>query len=159
MTASSMVLGTDGNLAASSVFACLTNKMSLGEGTSRCKNRDLADWLMLVVSFLVASVVITLLLPVMLMFRIYRAVLKKQIQQDLGDNVLMVSGDDSFWLQDKAENRGIINSLVKLEGKMDLEKYRKTFEERLVMLEDRRRPGKRLFPKLASYSAKILHRY
>ena len=95
----------------------------------------------------------------MLVFRIYRNILKKLIVKNLGDdNVLMVSGSDSIWLQDTPQNRAIINNLVFLEGPLDVDKYKEIFMNRLAMASHPKNPKRKLMPKFTSYATRVFHR-
>jgi hypothetical protein len=110
--------------------------------------------------FLLALACLPILLPIMFIFRIYRNILKALIRNHLGDdNVSMVSGSDSVWLQDRAENRAVISSLLSLDGELVIDKYRQIIMERMVMVPDPKNHMKKMMPKITSYTNKVLHRY
>ena len=114
-------------------------------------------WQFLVFLFTLAYLPIAL--PILFIFRVYRNILKLLIRKDLGeDNVLMMSGADSLWLQDTAENRAVINSLLTLDGEMDADKYRQIIMERMALVRDPKNHNKKLMPKITSYASKVLHR-
>ena len=112
--------------------------------------------LFVIASFVMVIVSLPLLLPISLMFRIYRHTQIRIIKNHYPE-AMMVSGEDAVWLQDSTENPAIINCLVHLDGKCDIKHFQEIVQDRLVNAKDEL--GQIALPKLKRYSTKLMHRF
>ena len=99
------------------------------------------------------------LLPLSLIFRIYRNVLIAQIEKREGKNAMVMKSTDCMWLQDSEKNRAVINSVMFMKGSMDIDTLVKIIQERLIDAKDPDNPSEKWFPKNTKYATQILHRY
>ena len=109
------------------------------------------------VCFISLLIALPFLLPISLLFRIYRHTLLFIISRQRKD-VDMVSGSDSVWLQDSEANPAVINSILVVKGTPSIKPFQERLMERLV---DAKVEGsdRRLLPKVKQYASTIYHRY
>ena len=81
------------------------------------------------------------------------------IQKRHGDKVELVSSGDAIWLQDSKENRTIINTVLLMQGKGDIEAIRRKIMDSLLDPKDPDNPDKYMFHKARQYPSQIFHRY
>ncbi len=121
--------------------------------------QDVTDLAFLVVCFVLCVSLLPIILPMMLVFRIYRRVTVAMIKRKYGNDVIPCDGKDSVWLQETPENPGIIKAVLQMRGNPDPEVFKRVIEDRLVNSMDPDQPGQRLLPTVTKYPTKILHRY
>ena len=79
------------------------------------------------------------------------------IRKRTNNEVLIASGDDAVWFQDSKENYAIINSMMFLKGKFNIESFRDLVMEKIITAKNERNEW--LAEKCICYPSKILHRY
>ena len=70
----------------------------------------------------------------------------------------MVRADDAIWMQDSTEKRAVINSMMIMRAKPDINRCSDLINDRMVVTKDPE-SGQRRYNKATMYSNKLLHRY
>ncbi|CAH1794769.1 unnamed protein product [Owenia fusiformis] len=99
------------------------------------------------------------LLPISLYFRIYRLVLKRMILNSpdaVKGHADLVPAGDAIWLQDSPENKAIINAIAVLKGRPDIAKLQQILMDRLINAKNSK--GELLYRKLQQKFVKKYHR-
>jgi hypothetical protein len=110
-------------------------------------------------AILLAVAILPIAIIIALVAATYNYILKTLVRNELKDeNATFVSAVDYAFLQDTGENQAIINSLLTMSGPLDIVKYRHIIMDRLVMAKDPKNPNKTLFPKMSSYTSKVMSR-
>lgn len=115
------------------------------------------DLVFSVVAFLFVMLLMPFLLVVSFIFRIYRERLARIIHKENGDNIMLMKCNDAIWMQESSANKSVINSVMIIEGKPDIDVFRKLIAERLI--HPKENDGDRLFSKVTMYTNRLLRRY
>ncbi len=109
-----------------------------------------------VLAFILVIAILPFFLPISLIFRFYRNTIKDRILHRTQGQAVLVEHDDAVWFLDSRENMSIINSLMLLKGKPDVEKWQKAMFDRIVDVRDG--DGVKMFPKMSCYATKMYGR-
>lgn len=117
---------------------------------------NVLDGIFVVATSVTFYLLLPFLLPISLIFRIYRNYVNDKLTERNGDSILLMPGLDALMATDSTENRLVINSLLKMKGDLNLDLVKKLTLQRMV--DAKNDYGGKAFPKLTMFPNQLLHR-
>ena len=116
---------------------------------------NILRYVLCLAAFLLCVALLPVLLPISFVFWIHGQIMTYLIEKRSNGNMTAVPGNEAVWLQDSPTNRAIVNGVLQLKGKVDIEKLQKKMVKELILAQN----GHLKFPKLTAYPRKTLNGY